>query len=65
MLVVAQDQHRQVLDAISRREGARAESIMCEHSRIAQRNLRESMKSETPPPGLRLIQARPSAPKRL
>lgn len=65
MLVVAQDQHRQVLDAISRREGARAESIMCEHSRIAQRNLRESMKSETPPPGLRLIQARTSVPKRL
>jgi GntR family transcriptional regulator of vanillate catabolism len=41
MLVVAQDQHRQVLDAIERREGARAESIMREHARLAQRNLRE------------------------
>ena len=41
MLVVAQDQHRQVLDAIEQREGARAEAIMREHSRLAQRNLRE------------------------
>jgi GntR family transcriptional regulator of vanillate catabolism len=43
MLVVAQDQHRQVLDAIARREGARAEAIMREHSRLAQRNLREAV----------------------
>jgi GntR family transcriptional regulator of vanillate catabolism len=35
MLVVAQDQHRQVLDAIARREGARAEAILREHSRLA------------------------------
>ncbi|MDR7094064.1 GntR family transcriptional regulator [Hydrogenophaga laconesensis] len=41
MLVVAQDQHRQVLDAIEQREGSRAEAIMREHSRLAQRNLRE------------------------
>jgi GntR family transcriptional regulator of vanillate catabolism len=47
MLVVAQDQHRQVLDAIERREGARAEAIMREHARIAQRNLREAMHSRT------------------
>lgn len=64
MLIVAQDQHRQVLDAIARRESARAESIMREHSRIAQRNLRESMQADTPPPGLRLIQARPADPAR-
>jgi GntR family transcriptional regulator, vanillate catabolism transcriptional regulator len=44
MLVVAQDQHRQVLDAIARREGARAESIMREHARIARRNLSEAMR---------------------
>jgi GntR family transcriptional regulator, vanillate catabolism transcriptional regulator len=43
MLVVAQDQHRQVLDAIERGEGTRAESIMREHSRLAQRNLRASL----------------------
>jgi GntR family transcriptional regulator of vanillate catabolism len=44
MLVVAQDQHRQVLDAIGRREGSRAEAIMREHSRLAQRNLREAVR---------------------
>jgi GntR family transcriptional regulator of vanillate catabolism len=38
-LVVAQDQHHQVLDAIERREGARAEALMREHARIARRNL--------------------------
>lgn len=43
MLVVAQDQHHQVLDAIERREGARAESILREHARLAQRNLREAL----------------------
>ena len=45
MLIVAQDQHRQVLDAITRREGARAEAIMREHSRLAQRNLRDVVRS--------------------
>lgn len=45
MLVVAQDQHREVLNAIENREGARAEAIMREHSRIAQRNLREAVRS--------------------
>jgi GntR family transcriptional regulator, vanillate catabolism transcriptional regulator len=57
MLIVAQDQHRQVLDAIAKREGARAESIMREHSRIAQRNLREVMQDHGADrmPGVRLI----------
>ena len=32
MLVIAQDQHIQVLDAIESREGARAESLMREHA---------------------------------
>jgi GntR family transcriptional regulator, vanillate catabolism transcriptional regulator len=43
MLVVAQDQHRQVIDAIEQGEGARAEAIMREHSRLAQRNLRHTL----------------------
>jgi GntR family transcriptional regulator, vanillate catabolism transcriptional regulator len=43
LLVVAQDQHRQVLDAIEHQEGARAEAIMREHSRLAQRNLRAAL----------------------
>lgn len=57
MLVVAQDQHRQVLDAIERREGSRAESIMREHSRLAQRNLREAVSGPhlERMPGVRLI----------
>jgi GntR family transcriptional regulator of vanillate catabolism len=60
MLVVAQDQHRQVLDAIERREGSRAEAIMREHSRLAQRNLREAMQSHNLDrmPGVRLIRRR-------
>ncbi|MBA2673489.1 GntR family transcriptional regulator [Ramlibacter sp.] len=60
MLVVAQDQHRQVLDAIERREGTRAEAIMREHARIAQRNLREAMDNRglEHMPGVRLIRQR-------
>jgi GntR family transcriptional regulator, vanillate catabolism transcriptional regulator len=42
-LVVAQAQHRAVLDAIQRREGARAESLMREHARIAHANLRAAL----------------------
>ena len=60
MLVVAPDQHRQVLDAIERREGARAEAIMREHSRLAQRNLREAVQGQhlDRMPGVRLIRQR-------
>jgi len=60
MLIVAQDQHRQVLDAIERGEGSRAEAIMREHSRIAQRNLREAIQSQhlDQMPGVRLIRRR-------
>jgi len=60
MLVVAQDQHRQVLDAIERREGARAEAILREHSRLAQRNLREAVQQPhlARMPGVRLIRER-------
>ena len=60
MLIVAQDQHRQVLDAIERREGSRAEAIMREHSRIAQRNLRDAVQAQNLDrmPGVRLIRNR-------
>jgi GntR family transcriptional regulator of vanillate catabolism len=60
MLIVAQDQHRQVLDAIERREGSRAEGIMREHSRLAQRNLREAVSGPhlERMPGVRLIRQR-------
>jgi GntR family transcriptional regulator of vanillate catabolism len=57
MLIVAQDQHWQVIDAIERREGGRAEAIMREHSRLAQRNLREAVHNHNldQMPGVRLI----------
>ena len=63
MLIVAQDQHWQVLDAIERREGSRAESLMREHSRMAQRNLREAVQSQRldQVPGVRLIRKRNQA----
>lgn len=59
MLVVAQDQHWQVLEAIEQREGARAESVMREHSRLARRNLREAVRSaDAVLPGVQLIRKR-------
>ena len=55
MLVVAQSHHWLVLDAIAAREGARAEAMMREHSRLAQRNLRESLQAHSHLPGVGLI----------
>ena len=39
ILLVAQHQHRALVDAIGRREGARADAIAREHARIARVNL--------------------------
>lgn len=39
ILVIGQDQHHAILDAIAAGEGARAESIAREHSNLAKRNL--------------------------
>lgn len=39
ILLVAQHQHHALVDAIARREGARADAIAREHARIARRNL--------------------------
>lgn len=60
MLVVAQDQHRQAVDAIERREGARAEAIMREHSRITRRNLLAAVQASQVQglPGVQLIRER-------
>jgi len=60
MLLIAQDQHGQVLDAIENREGSRAEALMREHSRLAQRNLREALHGAQshPLPGVQLIRRR-------
>jgi GntR family transcriptional regulator of vanillate catabolism len=47
ILLIAQDHHRIVLDAIENREGARAEAVMREHARLAARNLRTALKNRT------------------
>ncbi|MCP3023474.1 GntR family transcriptional regulator [Cupriavidus basilensis] len=46
MLLLAQAQHRSVVEAIELREGARAEALMREHSRIANRNLKIAMQNQ-------------------
>jgi GntR family transcriptional regulator of vanillate catabolism len=61
-LVVAQAQHRGVLEAIQRHEGARAESLMREHARIAHHNLRLALADQrtwAQLPGASLIRRRP------
>jgi len=57
MLVVAQHQHRQVLDAIGQREAGRAEALMREHSRLARHNLGLVMQNpqQVDMPGRQLI----------
>lgn len=40
-LIIAQDQHRAILDAIEAGEGARAEGLAREHARLARRNLQQ------------------------
>jgi GntR family transcriptional regulator of vanillate catabolism len=42
-LIVAQSQHKAVVEAIVLREGARAEALMREHARIAHHNLRDAL----------------------
>lgn len=42
-LVLAQAQHRALIEAISLREGARAEAVAREHARLARRNLEQVM----------------------
>ena len=57
ILLVAQHQHRQVLQAIAQREGARAEALMREHSRIARHllNLALQQPQHSGTPGVQLI----------
>jgi GntR family transcriptional regulator of vanillate catabolism len=39
ILIIGQEHHRAVVEAIESREGARAEALMREHARLARRNL--------------------------
>jgi GntR family transcriptional regulator of vanillate catabolism len=47
ILIVAQDQHRCVVEAIANREGERADAIMREHARLARRNLQLALENQT------------------
>lgn len=61
VLVVAQEQHRMLVEAIVQREGARAEALMREHARIARRNLQQALRSHQSlqlVPGASLIRRR-------
>jgi len=61
VLILAQEQHRAVVDAIEHREGARAEALMREHARIARRNLQSVLRNQQMMklvPGGRLIRLR-------
>lgn len=51
-LLIAQDQHQQALEAIERREGARAEALLREHARIARRNLLHALAHQ---PAMQLV----------
>ncbi|KAF7963525.1 GntR family transcriptional regulator [Cupriavidus sp. UYMU48A] len=46
MLLLAQAQHRSVVEAIELREGTRAEALMREHSRIANHNLKIALQNQ-------------------
>lgn len=46
ILLIAQDQHRCIVEAIARRESGRAEAMMREHSRLASRNLAQALRSK-------------------
>lgn len=46
ILLIAQDQHICVLDAIRAGEGGRAETLMREHARLAQRYLRQALEDQ-------------------
>jgi GntR family transcriptional regulator of vanillate catabolism len=45
-LLIAHDQHHALIDAIVRREGARAEALAREHARNAQRNLTDALNNQ-------------------
>jgi GntR family transcriptional regulator, vanillate catabolism transcriptional regulator len=58
---VAAEQHRAIVEAIENREGARAEALAREHSRISRRNLEfafRSKESSHHSPGLSLVTSR-------
>lgn len=47
-MVVAQEQHRAIVEAIARRQGARAEALAREHAQLARRNLEAALAADEP-----------------
>src|SRR6476620_7959782 len=47
ILIIGQEHHRVVIDAVENREGTRAEAVMREHARLAVRNLRLALRNRT------------------
>jgi GntR family transcriptional regulator of vanillate catabolism len=47
-LMIAQEHHRAILDAVAAGESARAENVAREHSNLAKRNLRSAAQREAP-----------------
>lgn len=61
ILIVSQDQHRSIVEAIGNREGARVQALTIEHSRSAWKYLRIAMNVRDPVdpvPGLSLVMKR-------
>jgi GntR family transcriptional regulator of vanillate catabolism len=64
ILIIAQEHHRSVVEAIEAGEGARAEALMREHSRLARRNLQIALRNQRQfqrVPGSSLIRLRENA----
>lgn len=58
---IAEEHHREIVDAIEHREGARAESLAREHGRLTRRHLERALTDQTfleTVPGARLIKVR-------
>ena len=47
MLIIANDHHHAIIEAIELREGERAEAVTREHARLAARNLRHALKTQS------------------
>jgi len=50
ILLIAQEQHRTLVEAIEQREGARAEALAREHARLARRNLHLGLRDSAAAP---------------
>jgi GntR family transcriptional regulator, vanillate catabolism transcriptional regulator len=61
ILLIAQEHHRAVVEAIENSDGGRAEALMCEHARLAHRNLELALRDPAVlgrVPGLALMRGR-------